>query len=132
MMVVIIVLIAILLLYFLVISSDGKKSERDSDLLERSRPKSHTQKFRMAGITKRCDKSDIGPIMGIVKYEPSNPHDKNAIAIIDNLNGREEKTVGYISKEDQAAFRNFAYKDTALPFVGFIEEFQTDGGRMSI
>lgn len=83
--------------------------------------------FKIAGLSYRCRKSDIGVIFGKVTYEPTNPHDRNAIAIIANPYQKDEKLIGYIRKEDQATFKNFAYKEDVLPFTGFIEEFELDG-----
>lgn len=92
----------------------------------------YTRHFKIAGLTHRCTRSDIGIIMGKVTYEPTNPHDKNAIAVIVNPEQSDERVIGYIRKDDQATFMNFAYKETELPFIGFIEEFQTEDGRASL
>ena len=91
--------------------------------------KAFARRFKIAGISYRCTKKDIGIIMGKVGYDPSNEHDPNAIAIIANPEGPNEKLLGFISKADQATFTNFAYKKQELPFVGYIEEFDTGKGK---
>ena len=91
--------------------------------------KAFARRFKIAGISHRCTKKDIGIIMGKVGYDPSNEHDPNAIAIIANPEGPNEKLLGFISKADQATFINFAYKEQELPFVGYIEEFNKGKGK---
>lgn len=91
--------------------------------------KAFARRFKIAGISYRCTKKDIGIIMGKVGYDSSNEYDPNAIAIIANPEGPNEKLLGYISKADQATFKNFAYKEQELPFVGYIEEFDKGKGK---
>lgn len=99
---------------------------------DRPKYKSYTRKFRIAGVSNKCNRKDIGPIIGKVALDPTNEFDKNAIAIIANPEQKDEKLLGYIPKDDQATYMNFAYKEKELPFTGYIEEFETEDGRKSI
>lgn len=90
---------------------------------------SASRKFSIAGLSHRCTKKDIGCFVGKVAYEPTNKFDKNAIAIIANAEQADEKLVGYIPKDYQTIFKNFAYNAQELPCVGFIDEFINDEGK---
>ena len=91
--------------------------------------KSIGRRFKIAGVTHRCSKKDIGIVKGKVGYDPTNEKDPNAIAIIANIGESNEKLLGFIPRDAQITFRNFAYKENDLPFVGFIEHFISDSGR---
>ena len=72
---------------------------------------------KIAGVQYRNDAQDIGGFLGYVCSEPTNPHDKNAIAIYRN-NG---KHIGYIPKDEIKDFREWSAKEN-LPCVGFIKD----------
>ena len=72
---------------------------------------------KIAGAHYRNDAKDIGGFLGYVKPEPTNPYDKNAIAIYRN----DGKLLGYIPKEETNDFREWSSKDF-LPCVGYIKD----------
>lgn len=72
---------------------------------------------KIAGVQYRNDAQDIGGFLGYVCSEPTNPHDKNAIAIYRN----DGKLIGYIPKDEIKDFREWSAKDN-LPCVGFIKD----------
>lgn len=72
---------------------------------------------RIAGVEYRNDAQDIGGFLGYVCFEPTNPYDKNAVAIYRN----DGKHVGYIPKDETKDFREWSGKDN-LPCVGFIKD----------
>lgn len=72
---------------------------------------------KIAGVQYRNDVQDIGGFLGYVCSEPTNPHDKNAIAIYRN----DGKHVGYIPKDETKDFREWSAKEN-LPCVGFIKD----------
>lgn len=72
---------------------------------------------KIAGVQYRNDAQDIGGFLGYVCSEPTNPHDKNAIAIYRN----DDKLIGYIPKDEIKDFREWSAKEN-LPCVGFIKD----------
>lgn len=72
---------------------------------------------KIAGVQYRNDARDIGGFLGYVCSEPTNSHDKNAIAIYRN----DGKHVGYIPKDETKDFREWSAKEN-LPCVGFIKD----------
>ena len=85
--------------------------------------------FRIAGITHHCSKSDIGKIEGFVFRDHDNKYDKNAIAIRSvDWNGN-QKMLGYIGKDEQKAFNDFAGDEEMLPLEGYIKEWENDESR---
>lgn len=72
---------------------------------------------KIAGVQYRNDAQDIGGFLGYVSSEPTNPHDKNAIAIYRN----DGKRIGYIPKDEVKDFREWSAKEN-LPCVGFIKD----------
>ena len=72
---------------------------------------------KIAGVQYRNDVQDIGGFLGYVCSEPTNPHDKNAIAIYRN----DGKLIGYIPKDETKDFREWSAKEN-LPCVGFIKD----------
>ena len=91
-----------------------------------------SRNFKIAGISRRCSKRDIGIIMGAVVNDKNNPHDPYAKAVIANYGQSDERLLGYIAKTDQYNYERLAQNATELPFVGFIEEFEADDNRMAI
>lgn len=124
-----IVLIVILLCIILFIAFQGNSKPTVPRRISYVSP---TRKFSIAGITKHCGKKDIGVIIGKTVDDPENSYDKHAVAIIANAEQEDEKLLGYIRKDDQPTYGNFAYKSTELPFVGFIEQFENESGRMTL
>ena len=129
---VIIVIVAFVI--FLVLYHKSQKEEPRVTRVSRepkiTTPKSSiSRRFKIAGLSHRCTRKDIGIVMGKVGYDPTNEYDPNAIAIIANIEQPNEKLLGFIPRESQATFANFAYKQQELPFIGFIEEFTNDEGR---
>ena len=122
-------IIAIIAIICIALLYKKNKSRKNISHSTNYRRKAIARRFRIAGISYRCTKKDIGIIMGKVGYDPSNEHDPNAIAIIANPEGPNEKLLGFVSKADQATFTNFAYKKQELPFVGYIEEFDKGKGK---
>lgn len=72
---------------------------------------------KIAGVLHRNNVQDIGGFLGYVCSEPTNPYDKNAIAIYRN----DGKHVGYIPKDETKDFREWSAKEN-LPCVGFIKD----------
>ena len=106
-----------------------QKSTSTGEHKEKHERKAYARRFKIAGISHRCTAKDIGIIMGKVAYEPTNQYDPNAIAVIANPEQPNEKLLGYIAKDDQATFKNFAYNEDELPFIGFIEKFDNGNGK---
>lgn len=120
-----IIVVAAILIYF-VLKSNSQPTQEKNCIEPR---KAVSRRFRIAGLSYRCTRKDIGIVMGKVGYDPSNEHDPNAIAIIANIDQPNEKLLGFIKKEDQAHFGNLAYKEKELPFLGFIEDFENEEGK---
>jgi hypothetical protein len=127
--IIIIITIIICLVLFNRTQKDETQSFYEHDESAKYIRKAFARRFKIAGISYRCTKKDIGIIMGKVGYDSSNEYDPNAIAIIANPEGPNEKLLGFISQAEQATFRNFAYKQQELPFVGYIEEFDNEKGK---
>lgn len=129
-----IIIVIVVFVVFLVFYHKSQKEEPrttrvSSDLKSATRKSVISRRFKIAGLSHRCTRKDIGIVMGKVGYDPTNEHDPNAIAIIANIEQPNEKLLGFIPRDSQATFANFAYKQQELPFLGFIEEFTNDEGR---
>lgn len=72
---------------------------------------------KIAGVQYRNGTQDVGGFLGYVRSEPTNPHDKKAIAIYRN----DGKHIGYIPKDEIKDFREWSAKEN-LPCVGFIKD----------
>lgn len=74
--------------------------------------------YRIAGITFRCQPSDVGGFFGTVEPQPDNPHDPEALAIYRD----DGKLLGYIPAADHQRFKErFGPIDGGrLYLVGFI------------
>lgn len=107
----------------------GNITEECNLITERIYPKSKTVSFHIAGISNYCNRSDIGMICGETIDEPGNKHDKNAVMVVD---ANKEKLLGYISKKDKKEYRDIAEYNTRMPFIGFIETFENDFGKLSL
>ncbi len=88
-------------------------------------------KFRIAGISNYCSRSDVGIIKGVT-FPHNNPYDKTAIAIGRITNGSVSALFGYIAKDDKKEFNKFAGDNKQLPFIGYIREFVTEDRQRGI
>lgn len=77
----------------------------------------NTETFDIAGLRYNCTIQDCGPIAGIVKPEPSNPHDPRAQAVIRS----DGKLLGYIPRTQLDWYEGFNEEGIVCPFVGEIE-----------
>lgn len=128
-----IILFAIIIAILLLMSSKTEaKPVKHKTTSYSSYSSASSKTFKIAGISRRCNKKDIGIIIGAVVNENDNPHDPYAKSIIANYGQRNQKHLGYIAKSDQYYYEGLAKNTTELPFVGFIEEFETDDNRMAI
>lgn len=94
--------------------------------IERIYPESKSEWFRIAGISHHCSRRDIGMISGEMIDDPKNPHDRDAVMIVE---ARRTQLLGYIGRDEKRAYRKFADGRKRMPFVGFIEEYITEDGR---
>ena len=100
------------------IDDETKESEVPEERLVRTRTYKSTDFYTsIAGVAYRNTSDDIGGFLGYVCSEPSNPYDKNAIAIYRNDN----KLLGYIPRDKQKEFREWSTKED-LPCVGYIKD----------
>lgn len=132
-MTILIIVLVTGILIFLLAKNESKANESKSqytndprDYYKEPSSRSNTRTFRIAGLTFRCTRKDIGIVMGKVGYDPGNKADPDAIAIIADIGLSTEKLLGYIPRDSQYAFRNLAKQKQELPFVGYIEEFKND------
>lgn len=78
--------------------------------------------FDVAGLRYHCTVKDCGPIVGIVRPDPSNVHDPRAQAVV-LANG---KLIGYIPRTQLDAYEEFNAENVTCPFVGEIELERSD------
>ena len=78
--------------------------------------------FDVAGLRYHCTVKDCGPIVGIVRPDPSNVHDPRAQAVV-LANG---KLIGYIPRTQLDAYEEFNEENVTCPFVGEIELERSD------
>ena len=131
---VIFVLLAILFVILVSVFMPKAKSVPDEPdepaaPIDRIFPKSTTACFRIAGISHHCSRRDIGAISGELIDEPNNPHDRNAVMIID---ADTTMLLGYIAKEEKKEYRKIADGKARMPFVGFIEQYENCDGEMCL
>lgn len=77
----------------------------------------NTETFDISGLRYHCTVHDCGPIVGVVKPEPSNVHDSRAQAVISS----EGKLLGYIPRTQLDWYEDFNEQNVTCPFVGEIE-----------
>lgn len=77
----------------------------------------NTETFDITGLRYHCAVHDCGPIVGIVKPEPSNVHDNRAQAVIRS----DGKLLGYIPRTQLDWYEDFNKQNVPCPFVGEIE-----------
>ena len=77
----------------------------------------NTETFDITGLRYHCTVHDCGPIVGVVKPEPSNVHDSRAQAVISS----EGKLLGYIPRTQLDWYEDFNEQNVTCPFVGEIE-----------
>lgn len=71
--------------------------------------------FSIAGVNYRCTLKDVGSFIGMLVPEPNNPHDPNAVAVV-NQNG---KRLGYVGKSNLSELYQWS-KGRVCPCVGYI------------
>lgn len=111
------VIIAVVVALYFVVKSAKKKTPKKEMEISVKVSTSPDYFCKIAGVQYRNDVQDIGGFLGYVCSEPTNPHDKNAIAIYRN----DGKLIGYIPKDEIKDFREWSAKDN-LPCVGFIKD----------
>lgn len=111
------VIIAVVVALYFVVKSAQKKTPKKEMKISVKVSTSPDYFCKIAGVQYRNDVQDIGGFLGYVCSEPTNPHDKNAIAIYRN----DGKLIGYIPKDEIKDFREWSAKDN-LPCVGFIKD----------
>lgn len=97
--------------------------------IERIYPKSKSEWFRIAGISHHCSYRDIGIISGEMIDDPKNPHDKDAVMIVE---AHRTQLLGYIARDEKASYRRFAEGRSRMPFVGYIETYITEDGHSGL
>ena len=111
-----VIIAGVVALYFVVKSAQKKAPKKEMKISVKVST-SPDYFCEIAGVQYRNDVQDIGGFLGYVCSEPTNPHDKNAIAIYRN----DGKLIGYIPKDEIKDFREWSAKDN-LPCVGFIKD----------
>ena len=128
------IMIMVLVVYNLSKSPVNDKPETETipqmaRQIERAQIESRNEAFRIAGISHYCWPSDIGMISGECRNDPDNPHDKNAVMIIE---ANKEKIIGHISRQDQRRYRSLVGKGDRMPFIGYIEQFRNERDELTI
>ncbi|MBQ8793841.1 MAG: HIRAN domain-containing protein [Clostridia bacterium] len=111
------IIIAVIVVLYFVGKSAQKQTPKKEITVSVKVSTSPDYLCKIAGVQYRNDAQDIGGFLGYVCSEPTNPHDKNAIAIYRN----DGKHVGYIPKDETKDFREWSAKEN-LPCVGFIKD----------
>lgn len=111
------IIIAVIVVFYFVGKSAQKQTPKKEISVSVKVSTSPDYLCKIAGVQYRNDAQDIGGFLGYVCSEPTNPHDKNAIAIYRN----DGKHVGYIPKDETKDFREWSAKEN-LPCVGFIKD----------
>lgn len=111
-----VIIAGVVALYFVVKSAQKKTPKKEMKISVKVST-SPDYFCEIAGVQYRNDVPDIGGFLGYVCSEPTNPHDKNAIAIYRN----DGKLIGYIPKDEIKDFREWSARDN-LPCVGFIKD----------
>ena len=76
-----------------------------------------TLEAEIAGMKHYCTLADLGPVNGIVKPEPENPHDPRAHVVL----RADGKKLGYIPRSMLDDFEDFNEDDLVCPFAGQIK-----------
>ena len=130
MIIALILFFAIVLLLVNHLGNDKRPSQQVTEIdLNREITQSSNAIFKIAGITRYCNYSDIGPICGELRKDPDNKYDKKAVMVIEANN---EKILGYIAKVDQNKYYSIVGDNDSIPFIGYIEKFENDEGKCSI
>ena len=84
--------------------------EYDEDLPEM------TMETEVTGMRYYCSLADVGPVNGIVRPEPDNPHDARAQVVI----RADGKKLGYIPRYALDEYENFNEYGHVCPFAGTV------------
>lgn len=76
-----------------------------------------TMEAEIAGMKHYCTLADLGPVNGIIKPEPENPHDPRAHVVL----RADGKKLGYIPRSMLDDFEDFNGDDLVCPFAGQIK-----------
>ena len=76
-----------------------------------------TLETEITGMRYYCSLADLGPVNGIVRPEPDNPHDPRAQVVI----RADGKKLGYIPRSALDDYEDFNEDDLTCPFAGRIK-----------
>ena len=71
----------------------------------------------ITGMRYYCSLADLGPVNGIVKPEPENPHDPQAHVVLRS----DGKKLGYIPRTALDDYKVFNEDDLVCPFAGRVK-----------
>ena len=75
-----------------------------------------TMETEIVGMNYYITEADVGPVNGIVKAEPNNPHDHRAQLVL----RADGKKLGYIPRRDLDDYEDFNEDGNICPFAGEI------------
>lgn len=76
-----------------------------------------TMETEITGMRYYCSLADLGPVNGIVKPEPDNPHDHRAQVVIRS----DGKKLGYIPRYALDEYEDFNEDGLVCPFAGLVK-----------
>ena len=71
----------------------------------------------VTGMRHYCTLADLGPVNGIIRPEPENPHDAQAQVVI----RADGKKLGYIARNALPEYHNFNPTNAVCPFAGHVK-----------
>ena len=75
-----------------------------------------TMETEVTGMRYYCSLADVGPVNGIIRPEPDNPHDPRAQVVI----RADGKQLGYIPRYALDEYENFNDHNVVCPFAGTV------------
>ena len=75
-----------------------------------------TMETEVTGMRYYCSLADVGPVNGIIRPEPDNPHDPRAQVVI----RADGKKLGYIPRYALDEYENFNDHNVVCPFAGTV------------
>ena len=75
-----------------------------------------TMETEVTGMRYYCSLADVGPVNGIIRPEPDNPHDARAQVVI----RADGKQIGYIPRYALDEYENFNDHNVVCPFAGTV------------